>query len=80
MKKSTQLILDAVIVAITAAGFKADRWSNYVKESKGEKRRFKISKTSVRYEAKMSSGWMRLRSGYIKDLSVVDGKVKGLRV
>lgn len=51
--------------------------------------RFKIGKTSVRYEMKIhhpanrysesKTEWMRLRSGYFKDLHIApDGKLSGM--
>ena len=41
--------------------------------------RLKLSKIAVRYEVKTSSGWVRLRSGYYKNLTITaDGKLAGI--
>ena len=66
-----------------------DKWGHLQKTSGGKQYRFKISTTSVRYEVKIhfeptkygpKSEWMRLRSGYFKDLYfTAEGKLVGLR-
>jgi len=42
--------------------------------------RFKISRIAVRYEVKANDiGWIRLRSGYFKDLHITpEGKLDGM--
>lgn len=41
--------------------------------------RLKLSSIAARYELKTSSGWLRLRSGYYKNLSITaDGKLAGM--
>jgi len=53
--------------------------------SESEQYRFKLSSTHVRYEKKIGvairqTEWLRIRSGYFKDLSISsDGKLKGLK-
>ena len=61
----------------TARGWAKDQWGHY---HKGD-RRFKLSKVTVRLEAKAgSAGWVRLRSGYISRLSITeDGKLHGMK-
>ena len=52
------------------------------KQVDGREFRLVVSKISVRYETKgESSGyWFRVRSGYLKNLSISDsGKLKGLK-
>jgi hypothetical protein len=60
----------------TAHGWTKDQWGHY---HKGD-RRFKLSKTAVRLEAKAgSAGWVRLRSGYFSRLRITDTvKLAGL--
>lgn len=72
---------------VQANGYKEDRWGNWVQERPhqptGELRRYryKFGRTSVRYEvfnANINS-WVRLLSGYYKDLALIDGKIlKGM--
>jgi hypothetical protein len=41
--------------------------------------RIKLSKISARYEVKSKFGWVRMRSGYLKALSINnDGKIVGM--
>jgi len=41
--------------------------------------RLKLSNIAVRYEVKTSAGWVRLRSGYYKNLTTTgDGKLAGM--
>ena len=41
--------------------------------------RLKLSNIAVRYEVKSSAGWVRLRSGYYKNLTITaDGKLAGM--
>ena len=60
------------------------------KEGKPIEYRIKLSSTAMRYEVKVhydggqygkpSNEWMRLRSGYYKDLTITDeGKLSGLK-
>jgi len=76
-------------------GWVDDKWGHMQKTIGDKLYRFKISSTAVRYEVKVvhvkvvrdhsqyfsgSSEWMRVRSGYFKDLSLdSEGKLKGLR-
>lgn len=47
-------------------GFKRDRWGHYHKGSI----RYKMQKTSVRIERKLSSGWFKLFTYYYKDIEI----------
>ena len=41
--------------------------------------RLKLSSIAVRYEVKSSAGWVRIRSGYYKNLTITaDGKLAGM--
>jgi len=52
----------------------------FYKDRNGEQYRLAVSKISVRYEIKSYDRWIRLRSGYLKDLSISrEGKLKGLK-
>jgi len=42
--------------------------------------RLKLSRISARYEIKTNFGWVRVRSGYFKDLTITaDGKLAGMK-
>ena len=85
-KLTKQQIIDWAI----GKGWELDKWGHLQKKVGDKEYRFKLSSTAMRYEAKVhhpgtqyskpSSEWMRLRSGYYKDLSILpDGKLSGLR-
>ncbi len=71
-------------------GWQKDRFGHYQKSMQGKDYRFKVSKVAVRYEVKVnhkaseysnsSNEWMRVRSGYFKDLSITtEGKLLGTK-
>jgi len=65
-------------------GWQEDRYGHLQKTIGGENYRFKIGRYSVRYEKKIKfadgkSEWLRLFSGYFKNLRIIpNGKVYGL--
>lgn len=74
----------------TAQGYKADAWGNLKKQFGDKLFRFKVGKLSVRYEvqttieatqySKAEKMWVRLKSGYLKDLSITEeNKLRGLK-
>jgi len=83
------LTKDAVASWAIGRGYKYDRYGHLVKTVNGEEFRMKISKIAVRYERKIhhdaseysraSSEWLRLRSGYLKDLHIEGHILYGLR-
>ncbi len=61
-------------------GWKLDRYGHLQKvEHEGLRQyRLKLSRIAVRYEIKTHAGWVRVRSGHFKDLSITaDGKLAG---
>jgi hypothetical protein len=63
----------------TTQGWKLDRFGHLQKHSPEGAYRLKLSRIAARYEAKTAQGWVRLRSGYYKDLQfTADGKLAGL--
>ena len=83
MKKG--LTKQEVIDWAISKGYHKDKYGHL---QKGE-HRIKIQATSIRYEVKVhhpaalysgaKNEWMRLRSGYLKDLSIKEGKLSGLK-
>jgi len=62
-------------------GWKLDRFGHLHKvEHEGLRHyRLKLSRIAVRYEIKTHAGWVRIRSGYFKDLQLTaGGKLAGL--
>jgi hypothetical protein len=65
----------------------ADRWIRTL--SSGKVTGFKISRVAVRYEVKVvheatsyspkKTDWVRVQSGYLKNIEIVDGKIVGLK-
>lgn len=68
-----------------ARGWREDKWGHLQKIINNKQYRFKVSKTSIRYEVRLryeagGSDWLRIRSGYLRNLSLdSEGKLKGLR-
>ncbi len=71
-------------------GFQKDKWGYFQKSNNGKEYRLKLSNIAVRYEVKIhhdgtkysqpDNEWIRLQSGYFKDLSITpDGKLVGLK-
>lgn len=73
-----------LVTHLQSTGWTVDSYGHY---HKGE-RRMKLQQNSVRYErsyrttatawSKSKLEWIRIKSGYYKDLSVVDGLLAGL--
>lgn len=78
---------DELIAWAKANGWREDRYGHLQKTScmpEGCPRevkmyRLKLSSIAARYEVKISTGWLRLRSGYYKNLSIsADGQLAGM--
>ena len=89
-KMTKKITKQQIIDWATSRGWKLDKWGHLQKEINGKQYRFKLSSTAMRYEFKVhhpggqyggpSSEWVRLRSGYYKDISFTpEGKISGLR-
>ena len=66
----------------TANGWELDRFGHLEKvEHEGLRHyRLKLSRIAARFETKTAHGWVRVRSGYYKDLSITaDGKLAGMK-
>ena len=78
---------------LSSFGWEEDRFGNLLKEINERNYRFKFNATSVRYEVlyernenvwgelgavKTVREWVRVRSGYYKDIQIKDGKLTGL--
>lgn len=75
---------------LESKGYNRDIYGHYQKEdSNGKVYRFKLQDNSVRHEVKITipgseyskpkNEWLRIRSGYYKNLSLVNDKLHGLR-
>ncbi len=88
MSKKNNIIQQQIKDLLKSKGWKEDNYGNYQKNENGQEYRFKFNDISIRYELKIryagteyskpSSEWMRLKSGYFKDLSVSEKGIKGL--
>ena len=90
-----KLTKQAIINWATGRGWKLDKYGHLQKEFRGKdgetkQYRYKLSNTAMRYEVqvhhdggqygKPSNEWLRLRSGYYKDLHITEeGKLSGLK-
>jgi len=61
---------------LATQGYTEDKYGNF----KSADVRYKFTATGLRKERNIGSRWVRMRSGYIKDVTVVEGKLEGLTV
>ena len=70
---------DELITWAKANGFTEDRFGHLQKANGTSRYRLKLSSIAARYEVKTSAGWLRLRSGYYKNINITaDGKLGGM--
>jgi hypothetical protein len=75
-KQKEKLIVD-IKEHLKENGWKEDRYGNFLKD--GLNYRMKFNKTTLRLEYKnQSKTWIRVSSGYYKDLSIVGTKIHGM--
>ena len=73
---------DQLIEWAKANGWELDRFGHLQKvEHEGLRHyQLKLSRIAVRYEIKSHAGWVRVRSGYLKNLTITaDGKLAGMK-
>jgi hypothetical protein len=66
----------------TRNGWRLDRFGHLKKVEHDGLRQYRIkwSRIAARFEVKTVHGWVRVRSGYLKDLSITaDGNLAGLK-
>jgi len=75
-----EIIKQKVTEFIKKHGWTEDRWGHYTKVKKNDKKyRYKFNKNALRYEVKLSHGWMRLYSGYWKNIHFTEeGRISGM--
>jgi len=69
---------------LISKGYSKDTFGHYQRETGDTTVRFKIQASSVRYEKRAKivdhNEWLRLASGYYKDLSITeDDKLRGMK-
>lgn len=74
---------DELITWARDHGWKPDRYGHLQKVEHGNgvqrQYRLKLSRIAARFETKTQYGWVRLRSGYYKNLTITaDGKLAGM--
>ena len=70
---------DELITWAKSNGFTEDRFGHLQKTNGTSRYRLKLSSIAARYEVKTSAGWLRLRSGYYKNINITaDGKLGGM--
>lgn len=71
MAAKNHQIIDDLEKALISSGWVKDRWKNFKKTINSKEYRIKVQKISVRLEVKAAhAGWVRLRSSYIKDITI----------
>lgn len=73
-RKPVKLDAAAIITWAKSVGWTLDRWGHLRKAN----RRLKLSRIAVRLEVQTEYDWVRLRSGYYKDLRIENGHLAGL--
>lgn len=58
-------------------GYTRDRWG-HLKSLHSEKHRFIVTAYSIRFEARPCGRWIRVASGYLKNVSIKNDKLSGL--
>ena len=72
---------DQLIDWAQANGWRLDRFGHLQKTNGSAQYRLKLSRIAARYETKTSHGWIRLRSGYYRDLVITaDGRLAGMNL
>jgi len=70
---------EELVTWATQNGWKLDRWGHLQKECDNGTLRLKLSRIAARYGQATPFGWVRLHSGYYKDLHITaDGKLAGM--
>ena len=70
---------DELIAWAKSNGWTEDRFGHLQKNNGTSRYRLKLSSIAARYEVKTSAGWLRLRSGYYKNINITaDGKLGGM--
>ena len=78
--KQKEKLIQEIRTALKSFGFQEDHYGNFKKETEGKVLRYKFGKTALRREVKGSSGqWIRVASNYYKNISIIDGKISGLK-
>lgn len=73
------MIKDDLITWAKANGWTEDRFGHFQKTNGTSRYRLKLRSIAARYEVKTTHGWVRLRSGYYKNLNITaDGKLAGM--
>ena len=67
-EKQKEEIRESLERALRAHGYREDRWGNW--KNRAGTRRYVIKPNVVRYEAKITSGWVRLLSLPYKQVKV----------
>lgn len=82
MRKTTTsgISRDELIAWATRNGWQLDRWGHLKKQLPGgPMHRLKLSRVAARHEFQTPYGWVRLASGYYRDLRITaDDKLGGM--
>lgn len=88
-KKIREEIITKIKKALTAEGWNEDRYGNLKKTNEKGTYRIKFNENALRYEVQVtyeatkytsqSKSWVRLRSGFYKDIEIVYTE-KGIRL
>jgi hypothetical protein len=70
---------EELIAWATRNGWKLDRWGHLKKEFPNGAHRLKLSRIAARHEISTPAGWVRLASGYYKNLRITaDDRLAGM--
>jgi len=80
-KRQKDLKLQQIKDILRSKGWVEDRYGNFKNESPTKTYRVKFQDISIRYElqwirADNSKDWINLRSGYLKDVEIIENNIK----
>lgn len=80
-KRQKDLKLQQIKDILRSKGWAEDRYGNFKNESPTKTYRVKFQDISIRYELQWtrsdnSKDWVNLRSGYLKDVEIIENNIK----
>ena len=82
-KRQKEKLIHDIKELLTSTGWMEDNFGNFKKQDNDGLYRFKFQSTSLRLESQVihsdnTKSWVRLKSAYIKDLSIENNEIVGM--
>jgi hypothetical protein len=72
-QKARKQIREAIASLLVKEGWKLDKYNNYKKTVNEKQYRYAFEDNVLRYELKVVDRWIRILSGFWKDLTITEG-------